>query len=192
MDGKVVVYTDGACCNNQHKRLRRAGFGCFWGLGQTRNIAEPLAGEIQTNQRAELQAAVATLQAEVRPVEIRTDSKYVMRGVTQLAAWRRRGWLEVDNGDLWEALDGLLRGRDQGSVAFVKVKGHAKWSDVHSGAVSFADKRGNDAADVLARRGARAPSAIGARGGLHRSCGGASCACTTSTKARCTRSGRCT
>ena len=49
VDGRVVVYTDGACRNNQHRRLRRAGFGCFWGLGHARNIAEPLAREIQTN-----------------------------------------------------------------------------------------------------------------------------------------------
>ena len=54
---------------------------------------------------------------------------------------RQRGWLEVDNGDLWEALDGLLRGREPDSVAFVKVKGHAKWSDVHVGTITWAVPR---------------------------------------------------
>ena len=49
----------------------------------------------------------------------------------------------------------MLR-RDANSVSFVKVKGHATWSDVRSGAVERSDKRGNDAADVLARRGAKA------------------------------------
>ena len=99
---------------------------------------------------------IATLQAEPWPVEIRTDSRYVMRGVDNIASLRRRGWLEVDNGDLWERLDGILLKRDANSVSFVKVKGHATWSDVRSGAVEWSDKRGNDAADVLARRGAKA------------------------------------
>ena len=69
------------------------------------------------------------------------------------ARWRR-GWLEVDNGDLWAELDELLRGRVGDSVRFVKVKGHANMADVRKGIVRLEDKRGNDAADVLARRGA--------------------------------------
>ena len=67
-----------------------------------------------------------------------------------------RGWLEVGNGDLCESLDGLLLARAPDTVGFVKVKGHAKWSDVNSGRATLADQRGNDAADVLARRGAAA------------------------------------
>ena len=49
LNGRVVVYTDGACRNNQHERLRRAGYGCFWGRGQARNISRPLVGAVQTN-----------------------------------------------------------------------------------------------------------------------------------------------
>ena len=39
--------------------------------------------------------------------------------------------------------------------AFVKVKGHATQAEVRSGKVRREDKEGNDAADTLARRGAR-------------------------------------
>ena len=103
-DGRVVVFTDGACTDNQDVRLRRAGVGCFWGRGHERNIAQPLPGELQTNQRAELQAIVEVLRVEPRQVEIRTDSQYVIDGVSlHMDARRRRGWLEVDNGDLWAA-----------------------------------------------------------------------------------------
>ena len=49
VDGRVVVFTDGACRHNQDKRLRRAGYSCFWGLGQARNVARPLVGALQTN-----------------------------------------------------------------------------------------------------------------------------------------------
>ena len=103
-NGRVVVFTDGACTDNQDVRLRRAGVGCFWGRGHERNIAQPLPGELQTNQRAELQAIVEVLRVEPRQVEIRTDSQYVIDGVSlHMDARRRRGWLEVDNGDLWAA-----------------------------------------------------------------------------------------
>ena len=129
--------------------------GCFWARGHVLNVAQPLAGPLQTNQRAELQAAIEVLRCEPRPVEIRTDSQYVRDGVQlHLNVWRRRGWLEVDNGDLWGTLDALLRGRDESSVRWVKVKGHATLADVRAGVVSGFDKQGNDAADALARRGA--------------------------------------
>ena len=60
----------------------------------------------------------------------------------------------MENGDLWEALDACLRGREESSYLFSKVKGHAKEADVRAGIVQRVDKDGNDAADVLARRGA--------------------------------------
>ena len=67
-----------------------------------KKIAVPLQGDVQTNQKAELTAVVLVLQAESRLVEIRSDSKYVVGGAeTHLPAWRRHGWLDIDNGDLW-------------------------------------------------------------------------------------------
>eukprot|EP00973_Karenia_brevis_P063254 8795099-Karenia_brevis.AAC.1 len=54
-DGFVIVYTDGACSHNKDPRLRRAGYGAFWALNHPLNISLPLAGNVQTNQRAELQ-----------------------------------------------------------------------------------------------------------------------------------------
>ena len=50
----------------------------------------------------------------------------------------------------------LLEARQREGVTVVvsKVKGHAKWKDVMSGAVRAQDKYGNDAADRLACAGA--------------------------------------
>ncbi|CAE8637059.1 unnamed protein product [Polarella glacialis] len=39
LNGKVVVYTDGACTNNQLPTLRRAGLGAWWGRGHLNNFA---------------------------------------------------------------------------------------------------------------------------------------------------------
>jgi len=68
-----------------------------------------------TNNRMELQAAIAALQVlHTSPqVTIFTDSRYVIDGVTKwLRAWRRRGWVtstntSVKNRDLWMALESL-------------------------------------------------------------------------------------
>ena len=68
-----------------------------------------------TNNRMELQAAIAALQVlHTNPqVAIFTDSRYVIDGLTKwLPAWRRRGWVTltntpVKNRDLWMTLEGL-------------------------------------------------------------------------------------
>ena len=60
------------------------------------------------------------------------------------------------DGDVWQHFWKAIIDKGLGATKVVKVKGHAKWSDVRSGTVAWADKRGNDAADVLARRGAKA------------------------------------
>ena len=100
-------------------------------------------------------AVLRVLQLELRPVEVRTDSAYVLNGVTKhrakwkLTGWRRKNKL-ISNADLWQKLDSLLVNRSPESYSFVKVKGHLDIQDVFTGAVSGIDKHGNDAADSLA------------------------------------------
>lgn len=124
LEGKVVVYTDGACIRNQHKALRRAGCGAFWGPGHIQNWSAPLRGHCQTNQRAELQAVVHVLQHEARDVHIKSDSEYVVKGfLHHRLAWRALGWRKVSHRDLWQALDELVEARLPGAVHMSKVKG---------------------------------------------------------------------
>ena len=94
-----------------------------------------------------------------RPIEIRTDSQYVFDGFNRnMARWKRNSWTtrgkQIGNADLWQQLQELLEQRAAGSVKLAKVKGHATWQDVASGAVAHADKLGNDKADELATLGA--------------------------------------
>ena len=147
VDGFVVVWTDGACAKNQWRQLRRAGCGVFYGNGHPGNLSFKLPGPEQTNQRAELAACIACLERDMRPLEIRTDSKYVIDGACNPD---RRG----DNRDLWIILHAHLQAREPGHVRFVKVKGHATEADVASGVILAIDKWGNDEADALARDGA--------------------------------------
>ena len=136
-----VAYTDGACLGNP-------GPG-GWGvriLHADGTVCE-LGGRVAatTNNRMELQAAIAALQALHTPpqVAIFSDSRYVIDGLTKwLHAWRRRGWLTstntpVKNQDLWERLDAAATRH--------KIQWH--WVKGHSG------DEGNELADQLANQG---------------------------------------
>ena len=98
-----------------------------------------------TNNRMELMAAIMALEALKRPcrVELHTDSKYVMQGITEwMRGWKARGWLTADkkpvkNADLWQRLDAARARHD---VKWRWVKGHAGHAL-------------NERADQLANRG---------------------------------------
>lgn len=83
-----------------------------------------------TNNRMELQAAIAALQALKRPCEVDfyTDSTYVRNGITQwVHSWKKRGWKTADkqpvkNDDLWRALDAATAGH---RIQWHWLKGHA-------------------------------------------------------------------
>jgi len=90
-----VVYTDGSCLGNG-KTKGRAGAGVWWGEGDSNNLSERLYG-VQTNNRAELWAAIRALQQSTEwglpEVEVRTDSKYTIQGITSwIVKWKRNGW----------------------------------------------------------------------------------------------------
>jgi ribonuclease HI len=122
-EGKVVVFTDGACRDNQVRTLRQAGIGGFWGEGHPLNFGLPLREGEQTNNRAELAAIIRVLELERRPVNIRTDSKYVLDGVLQHRfRWKRSGWRgkrrPIANADLWIALDTILQTRPPDDICW--------------------------------------------------------------------------
>ena len=87
---KVTIFTDGACSGNPG----RGGYGAILVFGDHRK--EIKGGEANTtNNRMELMAAIAALEALKRPcaVELHTDSQYLRLGITQwLANWKRNGW----------------------------------------------------------------------------------------------------
>jgi ribonuclease HI len=86
-----------------------------------------------TNNRMELTAAIhgiESVQAVAGPVDVYTDSTYVIKGIREwIWAWRRRGWKtaegsDVLNRDLWEQLAALVDARGQRSIAWHYVRGH--------------------------------------------------------------------
>jgi ribonuclease HI len=121
----VEIHTDGACSGNPGP----GGWGAVlrWG-GHEKELS---GGEaLTTNNRMELMAAIAALEALTRPADVVvwTDSNYLRQGITSwIDGWKRNGWRSsqrqpVKNRDLWERLDAArLRHR----VEWRWLKGHA-------------------------------------------------------------------
>ena len=100
----VEIFTDGACSGNPGP----GGYGALLRYG---DMAKEISGcePCTTNNRMEMMAVIQALRQLKRPCRIRlyTDSKYVMRGMTEwLPAWIRHNWMTsqrrpVLNKDLW-------------------------------------------------------------------------------------------
>ncbi|MBC6934981.1 MAG: ribonuclease HI, partial [Chloroflexi bacterium] len=83
-----------------------------------------------TNNRMELTAACAALEALNRPcaVTLYTDSTYLKNGITQwMPKWIKNGWRTADkkpvaNQDLWERLHAAARRHD---ITWKWTRGHA-------------------------------------------------------------------
>ena len=123
---EVTIYTDGACSGNPGP----GGYGAILMAGKYKK--ELSGGEPNTtNNRMELKAVIAALQALKRPcrVTLYSDSQYVVNMIKQgwLDRWKRNGWMRsktepAKNVDLLEELDRLLQTHQ---VEMVWVKGHA-------------------------------------------------------------------
>jgi ribonuclease HI len=136
----VKIYTDGACRGNP-------GLGGWGALMIFEGKEKELCGgqENTTNNQMELKAAIEALKALSEPcmVELTTDSKYVMQGITLwIDNWKRNNWKtatkkDVKNKDLWIELYDL---KSQHQIDWKWVKGHS-------------GHRENEIADDLANKG---------------------------------------
>lgn len=125
----IEIYTDGACSGNP-------GPGGWGALLRWNGHEKELSGgeEETTNNRMEMMAVIKALEALTKPsnVDLYTDSKYVMQGVTEwMPGWKAKNWQTaakkpVKNQDLWQEIDELVQ---KHNVTFHWVKGHAGHPD---------------------------------------------------------------
>lgn len=104
----VEIFTDGACSGNP-------GPGGWGTILRAKTSEKELSGgeKMTTNNRMEMMAVIAGLEALKRPchVTITTDSQYVMKGMTEwLKGWKAKNWKTaarqpVKNADLWQRMD---------------------------------------------------------------------------------------
>jgi ribonuclease HI len=140
---EVILFADGCCL----PETRVGGWacvqtdptGCTW---HCRADSHPRT----TNNRMELEAAIAALRALEEPCRVRLflDSQYVQRGITEwLPEWKSRDWRGRDGRRIkhrraWQRLDRQLQ---RHHVTCQWIRGHA-------------GHEGNELADQLARQAA--------------------------------------
>ena len=135
----VNIYTDGACRGNP-------GDGGWGVLIKYENTSKEIYGgeKNTTNNKMELKAAIEGLKAlnESCKVNLTTDSKYVMQGITiWIDNWKKNNWKsstkkDVKNKDLWLLLDKYVSMHE---IKWFWVKGHSGHKE-------------NEIADMLANR----------------------------------------
>lgn len=128
---RVKIYTDGAARGNPDGP---GGYGTVLeyvdskGELHTKELSQGY--KKTTNNRMELMAAIAGLEALNRPcqIEVYSDSKYVVDAFNQhwIDGWIKKGWKRgknepVKNVDLWQR---LLKAKAPHEVTFIWVKGH--------------------------------------------------------------------
>ena len=119
----TVAYTDGACSGNPGPG------GWAWAVPNGRFASG--AAALTTNQRMEIHAVLDAVQTIDGPLEIVSDSTYVVHCFRDRwwEGWLSRGWKTsakkpVANRDLWEPLIDAYRVNPQ-RLKFTWVKGHS-------------------------------------------------------------------
>lgn len=135
---KIIIFTDGAAKGNPGP----GGWGVVLHLGKT--IREIGGGNKDTtNNEMELQAVVEALGGVGRttqPIELYSDSKYVVDGATGwVYGWLKNGWqtknkTDVLHKELWQELLTLMKDKE---ITWHKIPGHVKLA-------------GNECADKIA------------------------------------------
>ena len=128
---QVKIYTDGAARGNPDGP---GGYGAILEYVDTKgtlHTKELSRGYVRTtNNRMELMAVIAGLEALNRPceVEVYSDSQYVVNAFNKqwVDGWIKKGWKRgkneaVKNPDLWKR---LLKAKEKHKVSFHWVKGH--------------------------------------------------------------------
>ncbi len=127
----VILYTDGAARGNPDGP---GGYGAVLRFvddkGKLHEKELSMGYAKTTNNRMELMAVIAGLEALKKPCDVRvySDSKYVVDAFNQhwIDSWIKKGWKKSDNKavlnvDLWER---LLKAMEPHKVVFNWVKGH--------------------------------------------------------------------
>ena len=128
---KVSIFTDGSARGNPDGP---GGYGCLL------RYVDPQGGihekelsqgyEKTTNNRMELMAAIAGLEALNRPceVDLYSDSQYLIKAFTEhwIESWQKKNWTRgkkepVKNVDLWKR---LLAAAEPHTISWHWVRGH--------------------------------------------------------------------
>lgn len=127
---EIFAYTDGACSGNPGPGGWGVVMQAIDGAALVKERELSGAENPTTNNRMELMAAIAALEALERPSQITvvTDSTYLRDGIRKwIHGWKRNGWKTADrkpvkNAELWQRLDAT---QSRHAVRWEWIRGHA-------------------------------------------------------------------
>ena len=129
---KVTIYTDGSARGNPEGPGGYGAIVVYVDSKGTVHEREYSGGfKKTTNNRMELMAAIAGLEALTKPCQVvlYSESQYLVKAFNEhwLEGWIKKGWTRgrnepVKNIDLWKR---LLKAMEPHQVTYVWVKGHA-------------------------------------------------------------------
>jgi len=137
---KICIYTDGSSKGNPGP----GGYGIVMKFnGKEKEFSQGF--RLTTNNRMELMAVIVALEqlkTNQYPVEVYSDSKYVIDSITKgwVFGWQKKGFKGKKNPDLWQR---FLQVYAKFSITYHWVKGHNGHPE-------------NERCDVLAVAGAEA------------------------------------
>jgi ribonuclease HI len=141
---KICIYTDGSSKGNPGP----GGYGIVMKFnGKEKEFSQGF--RLTTNNRMELMAVIVALEqlkTNQYPVEVYSDSKYVIDSITKgwVFGWQKKGFKGKKNPDLWQR---FLHVYSKFSITYHWVKGHNGHPE-------------NERCDVLAVAGAEAKNQL--------------------------------
>jgi ribonuclease HI len=141
---KICIYTDGSSKGNPGP----GGYGIVMKFnGKEKEFSQGF--RLTTNNRMELMAVIVALEqlkTNQYPVEVYSDSKYVIDSITKgwVFGWQKKGFKGKKNPDLWQR---FLLVYAKFSITYYWVKGHNGHPE-------------NERCDVLAVAGAEAQNQL--------------------------------
>ena len=173
---KPNVYTDGALKNPQVQAWCLGGLGIWWPGRDLDNhpctqvedtfstyvqehggvsLWGSATGHRSSSTRTELAAGIVAATNSIG-IHQGSDSMAYVKKFNQIrdGDFRpKRPWNLQTDGDLWEILDNILKGRGPASLKVSWCKGHATQKHIDENKTSVEKKAGNDMADVNATKG---------------------------------------
>ena len=146
---RSTVWSDGGCLHPTDPLLARAAWGLRCEALEQCNFGGPVQGK-QTAQRAEVTAVLAASLAVSGPIDLATDSQYVVKSCARIAHGADvREW---EHADLWELIAPAVRSR---RIVARWVPAHKTATEARRLGLAERDRLGNAAADSNAGAVAR-------------------------------------
>ena len=157
-DRRIMVATDGACADQAHELLARAGQGIFYGYRHSQNHSERIYGYIQNAYRAEVAALAFVARTCFAPVLILCDNlaaAQLFQHFLDTADNQKPDYFQYANSDFWEVVVNSIAAKGKHYFQIKHIPSHLGTKGVDEGRLLPIEEYLNTGADILAQKGAK-------------------------------------